>query len=162
MLMRSFYVLFFSVAISTPFAANAKGGLGEIFGGLIGMATGKVSANAISDSQSIESALLKMADQFNAQMPVTVDRDTRLDGVRAGPGRRFTYNYTIVTANSRDIDRAYLMSNLQTKMKASVCSSADLKIFFMNRVTIGYSYRASDGAFVGNIDFTPRDCGYAT
>jgi hypothetical protein len=37
-----------------------------------------------------------------------------------------------------------------------------MKVFFENHVTVGYVYRASDGVFVGNIDITPRDCGYST
>ncbi len=105
---------------------------------------------------------MKMADQLNARMPMTIDQDTRLDNILAGPGTRITYNYTIVTASSREVDRAALMNHLKTTLKSGVCSHPDMQVFFKNKVTVGYSYRASDGPFVGKLNITPRDCGYAS
>jgi hypothetical protein len=37
-----------------------------------------------------------------------------------------------------------------------------MKVFFKHGVTVGYSYRASEGGFLAKIDLTPKDCGFAT
>ena len=141
--------------------AQAKGGLGEVFGGLIGKAVGGTAGKAVASPESVEAALRKMSEQLNASMPMTIDKDTRLDNIFAGPGARFTYNYTIITAKSVQVNRAALLQHLQSNLRAGVCSNPDMQIFFKNNVTVGYSYRASDGVFVARIDIAPRDCGYA-
>lgn len=139
--------------------ASAKGGLGEIFGALIGKSVGNVTGKSLADTPSIEIALTKMADQINKRLPMAVDKDTRGDNITPGPGRRFTYNYTLVSTKIRDIDKAYFRQTMQAQLRAGVCSNPDMKIFFTNGITVGYSYRAADGTFVDKIDITPKDCG---
>lgn len=145
----------------TPLHTNAKGGLGEVFGALLGKAIGSTAGKVLADPQKIEGVLRQMTDQLNTKMPMSVDRDTRLDNILAGPGARFTYNYTIVSAPFRDIDRQHFMNYLQIHIKAGVCSNPDMQIFFKNKVVVGYSYRASDGLFIAKLDISPKDCGYA-
>ena len=142
-------------------AYAAKGGIGAIFGGLIGGAVGSVAGKAMADPEKVEKALVTMTNQINQRMPITVDADTRWDNTTVGQGKRFTYNYTIVTMTSREVDRTAIPS-LFTKIKAGVCSNPDMAIFFKNGVTIGYSYRTSDGVFLSKLDIAPKDCGYAT
>lgn len=141
--------------------AHAKGGLGEIFGALIGKAVGNAAGKAMVDTPTIEAALSKMANQVNQKLPMAADKETRLDNVTPGPGRRFTYNYTFVTATIRDVDKAYFLQMMPPKLRNGVCSSPEMQVFFKNGITVGYSYRASDGVFVTKIDITPQDCGFA-
>lgn len=156
---RMFLVCALVLAICPGTHAANKGGLGAMFGALIGGAVGSAAGKSMADPQTIEKALLTMTNQLNQKMPMTVDADTRLDNATAGQGSRFTYNYTIVSATSREVDRAAFPAFL-TKLKAGVCSSPDMAIFFKYGVTVGYSYRASDGVFITKIDITPKDCGY--
>lgn len=142
-------------------AYAAKGGIGAIFAGLIGGAVGSVAGKAMADPQKVEKALITVANQVNQQMPMTVDADTRWDNITAGQGKRLTYNYTIVTSTSGEIDRTKIQPFF-TKIKAGVCSSPDMAIFFKNGVTVAYSYRTSDGVFLSKLDITPKDCGYVT
>lgn len=156
------FVEFSLIALAlAPLPSNAKGGLGEVFGALLGKAIANTAGKGMVDRQKIESVLRQMADQLNAKMPMTVDRDTRLDNILAGPGARFTYNYTIVSVASRDMDRRNLVNFLQTNVKSGACSNPDMQIFFKTKITVGYSYRASDGVFIGKLDVSPKDCGYA-
>lgn len=141
-------------------AYAAKGGIGAIFGGLIGGAVGSVAGKAMADPAKVEKALVTMTNQLNQRMPMTVDADTRWDNTTAGQ-KSFTYNYTIITMTSREFDRTVIPSYF-TKLKAGVCSNPDMAIFFKNGVTVGYSYRTSDGVFLSKLDITPKDCGYAT
>lgn len=110
---------------------------------------------------NIENDIRNSAEILNKNLPMSIDRYTRLDSVMAGPKLLFTYNYTILTASSREIDQAYLQDN-KHHLKAEICSQPSMKIFFENRVITRYSYQGSDGVFIGNIDITPKDCGYGT
>jgi hypothetical protein len=160
MLTRFIVFLYLATTLFGSHSANAKGGLGDVFNGIIGVITGQAVGAVVADSQTIESGLRKMADKVNAQMPMVVDRDTQIDTITAGPGARFTYNYTLVRMTSKEVDREDLMHFMRTNVKSSVCSSPNMQTFFRNKVTVGYSYRASDGVHIGKIDITPRDCGY--
>lgn len=144
-----------------PLHTSAKGGMGEVFGALLGKAIGNTVGKAMADPEKIEGALRKMTEKLNAKMPMTVDKDTRLDNLQAGPGARFTYNYTIVSAQARDIDRKDIMNYLQTSLKSGICSNPDMQVFFKNKVTVGYAYRAADGIYIAKLDISPKDCGYA-
>lgn len=138
--------------------AFAKGGIGDIFAGLIAKGLANTVGTSLADPKTVEGALRKMAEEVNATTPTRVDANTRLDNITAGPGARFTYNYTLISNASTEIDRTALMSHLTTKVKPGVCTSSDLKIFLDNKVTIGYSYRGRDGLFVGKLDIKPGDC----
>lgn len=146
-------------SLSSP--AFAKGGVGEIFGALIGKVVGNSASRAAVDTPTVEGALSKMADQVNRQLPMAVDRDTRWENIAPGPGRRFTYNYTYITATTREIDKPYFLQVMQPKLRNIVCSSPEMQVFFKNGITVGYAYRASDGIFIIKIEITPKDCGYA-
>ena len=144
-----------------PPAAAAKGGIGEVFAALLQKVTGQVTADTLSDPRQVEGLLRQVADQVNQTTPVSVDKDTRLENIIAGPGARFTYNYTIITRQSKEINHLHLMNVLRKNVKSQACSNEDLRIFFQNKVTIGYSYKSSDSVHIGTLEVTPQDCGHA-
>lgn len=139
---------------------HAKGGLGDIFGVLVGKAVGGVAGKAIVDTPTMEGILQKMSSQINQQLPMNIDKQTRLDNLTPGPGRRFTYNYTMVAVAAIDVDKTYFHGAMQSKLRNSVCSTPEMEVFFKNGVTLGYSYRAADSVFITKIDITPKDCGF--
>lgn len=142
-------------------AQAGKGGVGAIFGALIGGAVGNAVGKSVGQRMTVDEAWVKVADQINKQLPMSVDRDTRWDSTQAGPGRAFTYHYTIVTARAADIDTVGFYQAMSSRLRNSVCSSSDMKVFFINSVTVSYSYRGSDGRHISKVAITPRDCGFA-
>ena len=155
------YHICLATLAALPLTVTAKGGLGEAFAAMLRKATGQLAPDSLSNPKKVEDILRQVAAEVNPTMPVSVDKDTRLEKIVPGPGAKFTYNYTIVTRKSKEIDHAYLMNFLRKNVKAEACSNADLKIFFENKVTVGYSYKSSDGIHIGTLDVKPRDCGYA-
>lgn len=145
-----------------PPPATAKGGLGYLFGALIGGAVGKAVGKSAAGGMSVEQALVKVCDQVNKQLPTTVDKETRLDNTTPGPGRRFTYNYTFVNVAARDVDFNNFYQAMTPQLRSRVCSSKDLEVFFKHKVTMSYSYQGREGTYIGKIDITPRECGYAS
>jgi hypothetical protein len=91
--MKHFGFGFVVLALVAAPPAFAAGGLSAIFGGLIGGAVGKAVGRSAAGGMSIEQALVKVCDQVNKQLPMSVDKETRWDNTTPGPGRRFTYNY---------------------------------------------------------------------
>ena len=158
--MKNFCFGFVVLALLAAPPAFAKGGLGEIFGALIGGAVGKAVGRSAAGGMSVEQALVKVCDQVNKQLPMSVDKETRWDNTTPGPGCQLTYNYTFVNAAASDVDVNYFYQVMTQKLRNSVCTSADMKVFFKNNVTVSYSYRGRDGVHIGKIDITPRDCGY--
>lgn len=140
----------------------AKGGIGTIFGALIGGAVGNAAGKAASQHMTMDEAIARMADEVNKQLPMAIDPDTRMDNISPGVGRRFTYNYTLVNSQSRELDGAALYREFRPILRKRVCTSDDMAIFFKNGVTVSYSYKGNDGGQVFKVDMSPQDCGYSS
>ncbi|MGZ8174299.1 MULTISPECIES: hypothetical protein [Methylobacter] len=125
-----------------------------------GLFIDKITGGALTESRAIDdSDLVQSAEQINKQLPKAVDKDTRLDYVKAGPGLNLTYNYTLVGFESTSkVDEAYFLKNMRHQTQPELCSN--MKILFNKGVTITLSYQASNGSFYPKIIFTPKDCGY--
>ncbi len=91
-------------------------------------------------------------------MPMTVDAITRVDNITVSPtSAKFTYNATL-DLSLKDIQAENLLARTKPTLLKGVCTSPDMKIFLDRGVTVGYSYRAKDGAFAGKIEISPADC----
>lgn len=109
----------------------------------------------IENCDSISSApqwLQKTAAQLNQTLPKKIDWLTRLDHALSGPGKHFTYNYTILTEQSVDFDI------ISTRTKKIACGSKDLKSFFENGVTMHWLYRDRAGKRLYETIVSPSDC----
>ena len=108
------------------------------------------------DAAAHERQLAEAARELNAQAPRMLDAGTRLDGGKAGPGNRFTYNYTLTQLRSTDIDPAEwqrsVVPQLKTKMKSGV-----LAPMFKRGTTVVYRHSGSDGVLVSEIEMSPMD-----
>ncbi len=142
-------------------AQGGKAGVGAIFGALIGGAVGNAVGMSAGHRMTVDEALSKTVYQINNKLPMSVDRDTRWDSTQAGPGRAFTYHYTIVTARAADVDTMGFYQAMSSHLRNSVCSSQDMQVFLKNGVTVSYSYRGSDGRHISKVVIKPRDCGIA-
>jgi hypothetical protein len=145
-----------------PLTVAAQGGLGEVFSELLRKATVQLAQNPLADPKKVVNTLREVAAEVNPTLPVFVDKATRLDKIIPGPGAKLTYSYTIATRKSKEIDHQYLLNFLRKNLKTQACASEDLKIFFENKVIVGYSYKSSDDIHIGTLEVTPRDCGYAS
>lgn len=139
-------------------AIGATGGIGAIFGGMLAEGAAKAGRSAPA-GQDFEAALVRASNTVNKSLPVVVDKSTRLDNVTAGPGRRFTYNYTLVNTAARDFDRDYFLREMSRSLRKGVCTNDDMQIFLRNGVVIAYAYRLHDGQSVGRVEISPTHCG---
>ena len=133
-------------------------------GSQIGKQVGKVAyAPSKPTQQQIEEKLLegfaKAAAQANARGPVMVDQDTRWDRSIAGPGARLTYVYSLPKYSSRDIDRGWLLKNLEPKVRQGVCGSKEMKPSLQYGGTYVYAYNGNDGVEIARFEINNQDCG---
>jgi len=138
----------------------------SLFGDAIDGAIGKITGNGLVKHQDMESKLIELANQANKQLPRDLNKNQRADYDIAGPGLHYTYNYIMLNyPSSQDIDntsKAHFRQSVQSFLNTQACTSTDLELLFKNGVTVSYIYRASDGGLMAKVDFTPKDCGYAT
>ncbi|MBC7512831.1 MAG: hypothetical protein H7234_00150 [Herminiimonas sp.] len=140
-------------AASIFVAVNAHAvGLGNLFGSILGQSGGQ--------HMGVDETLVKMSDKMNRSMPQTVDTDTRLDKISAEPGNQIAYHYTMLKVQSKDINTASFYKTFRPTLQKRVCAAEELKLFFRNRVTVAYAYQGADGADIGKLAFSPKDCGY--
>lgn len=145
------------------------GGIGMLIVVVIAAAIGRqvvgsfVSNGSHSSSdQAIVKQLQQASAKVNQQLPTMYDKVTRLDTTVVGPGKTWTYMYTIVSPGSTSLTQRDLNEYLGTKVRNGVCTAKFMKAFVDNGVQIKYVYRASDGTVIGSITVNPSDCKQST
>lgn len=107
----------------------------------------------------INDTMIKTASDMNKQLPMMVDKDTRLDNV-AVLNQRYKYFYTMVSSSYGDFNQDYLAKNFAPIVKNRVCTTKEMKSIFDNKYTVDYVYRDKNGKNITTITITPKECGY--
>ena len=111
----------------------------------------------MEESNEAGSHLRKAEAQINAMAPKMLDQFTRVDGAKAGPGKRFTYLYTIVNVNSSTIDTTAWRNQVAPALKRQIKKTGGVRSLFEAGITVTYRYSAADGASIGEIIITPAE-----
>jgi len=106
---------------------------------------------------SFDKQLLQTAEEINKNCPIIVDKNTRLDNTLAGPGKRFTYNYTLVNFGADDIDKDKFIAAMKPKIFNGVKTNKDMEEFRNKKVEIVYVYKSKDNKEVARIVVSPSD-----
>ena len=111
------------------------------------------------DRKTIQSAIFlnEVASSVNKQLPMMIDKHTRMDNV-FGTEKNITYKYTLININYGDFTAKQVENSLKENIKNSVCTSPNTKIFPDNGVTMNYSYYSKKGKYITKIIITPKDC----
>ena len=70
--------------------------------------------------------LSEIAAQANQAAPADIDPNTRLEGVKAGPGLRLTSTYTLLNPESEGIDSTTFATKLTPVVTEGSCKNPDL------------------------------------
>lgn len=117
------------------------------------------AAEQFSESD-INSWLIQTANVTNKQLPLTsTGMGIRWDLTTAGPGRKFTYQYTYLNQSSNQINKAMWQAKIDSEVVKN-CQVQDIAQFMRYGVIVTYAYYGNDGGFVGSSDLTPTKCGY--
>ena len=108
-------------------------------------------------SVGAEQALIDASNQMNATCPLVIDEATRLDSTAAGPGKRFTYLYTITSDDLESIIDPTFLADMRLNLTNSIRTSSDMKYMREQEVTLVYIYRNEDGEELARLEFGPED-----
>ena len=130
------------------------------FAGEIGKMMGKSTVNkydAGKKDAEINALLIKTSKGLNAQLPMMVDEETRLD-VTMVLGKQLNYKYTFVNLKAEDIDNSLLQSNMEPLLKNNLCSNDSMKLLLKNGVSYNYLYSGKNGNLIGTITIDAAKC----
>jgi hypothetical protein len=105
----------------------------------------------------VEEALAAAERQINAILPKMVDEATRLDRAKAGPGKKFTYIYTMISAKASDIDSGAWREKFVPAVRKDVQEAEGMKSLFRLGTTVHYRYHGSDGVLIDEIIISPTE-----
>ena len=113
----------------------------------------------------IDKTLVKLTKDLNKDLPKQVDEVTRSEKVIARPGKNLEYQMVITTLKSKDIDKTKLpefrkdiQENVFTELERKICKSEEMQSFFVNGVTISYSYFTVDKFKIAESKITANTC----
>jgi hypothetical protein len=110
--------------------------------------TGILAGPGCVKKVSYEDVLRENAAVMNRKCPIMVEKDVRLDSTSAGPGKRFTYYYTM-TAQTRDsIDVISFEERLRPGLTNNLRTNASLDIIRKNRADVNYRFFDRKGRLI--------------
>jgi hypothetical protein len=87
-----------------------------------------------------------------------IDKDTRLESTFTGPGRIWTFVFTIIPPESKKLNQAGLQAYLGPRVTKGFCTLPQTRIFLEQDVTVILRYNRNDGVKIGDITVKPSDC----
>jgi hypothetical protein len=130
-----------------------------VMAAVIGIAVYQFVNHFIFKPPAFESQLIQVASELNKNCPLLLDRDTRLDNAMGGPGKYFTYNYTLIHHVAADLNIVELKQSLIPALINFIRTSEDMQTFRKEKVTLKYNYKDKEGVFLFSITVGPADYG---
>ena len=122
------------------------------------MAVGYMAVNQVlNGSAHFDKILSNTANNVNKTLPKMVDSATRLDTTIAGPGKKFTYVYTLVNVDKSNPIAAALQDKLKPQIVANYKTSEKMKVFRDENVELDYQYKDKNGDLVCEVAVSPKD-----
>lgn len=108
-------------------------------------------------AEAPDALLVKTVAQLNKHTPLTLDDETRLDGV-SGKNKVLTYEYTLVNYAKAELDLVILESNIAPVVTRGACAEASMKPLFDSGVSVHYHYKGKAGESLMKIKVAATDC----
>jgi TPR repeat protein len=105
----------------------------------------------INQEKSLIHELDRSATTINRQCPRMIDQITRIDSAMSGPGSQLTYNYTVTTITSSEVDVGKLHEDLYATLVSSIRNDTSMMRLANKGVIFHYNYFGKDGAILTKI-----------
>lgn len=113
-----------------------------------------ITANSAA---SLTRELDRSAVTLNQQCPRMIDQITRMDSVISGPGPQFTYNYTVTTLASSDLDASQFQGDLYTSLVTNLRKEKEMMRLAEKGVVFHYNWFGKDGIVISRLTVTKED-----
>lgn len=108
---------------------------------------------------AIEKTLLETSKQINAQLPMMVDEETRLDTTICA-GNHMNYKYTLINLSDKDVDKKVFHNEVRKVLVKNQCGNANMVKMLKMGVSYDYMYQDRDGNIVAIVNVSKKDCGF--
>ena len=108
------------------------------------------------NESDLNAALLEASNNLNQNLPRMLDAETRLD-TSIVYKRNFIYRHTLVNLSAEEIDEE-TNDEERERIANTVCTTKGMQVFFINNVTVTYSYYGKNGKHITDIVVTPERC----
>lgn len=132
-----------------------------VFAKGIGKMVGKSTVDSYSQGKieaAVEQTLLETSKQINAQLPMMVDKETRLDATVCA-GKYLNYKYTLINISENDIDKKAFVNEVKPTLVKNQCGNEKMVKMLKMGVQYDYMYQDRDGILLGTINVSKSDCG---
>jgi hypothetical protein len=126
---------------------------------LAAIGTGFLLVQGCGEKYPYEEVLKRNSEQMNRKCPIDVGEGTRLDSTSAGPGRRFTYYYTLTRQVQDSIDVKSMNEKLRPQLIGNIKTNQSLVILRKNKADMVYDFFDRKGRFILSIPITPKEYG---
>jgi hypothetical protein len=106
---------------------------------------------------SYEDVLKKNAEAMNRKCPIIVEKDVRLDSTSAGPGKRFTYYYTMLAQTRDSMDVKSFEDRLRPGLTNNLRTNESLDLIRKNRADVDYRFFDRKGRLILDIGIKSED-----
>jgi len=133
-----------------------------VFAKGIGKMVGKSTVRNYNESKieaAIEQTLLDTSKKINAQLPMMVDNETRLD-LTICAGKHVMYKYTMVNVSENDIDKKGFVDEMKSMLVKNQCGNENMVKMLKMGVQYDYMYQDRNGILLGTISISKSDCGF--
>lgn len=104
----------------------------------------------------VDAVLRQVAEKTNKQLPVTIDKHTRLDTTVALPDGKFQYRYTVFSVDELP-NAAEFEKVMKPKLINQYQTSGDMKQVRDLNATLIYSYFLEDGTSFASFEILASD-----
>ena len=118
---------------------------------------GILACSGCSKKVSYEDVLRKNAQAMNRKCPIIVEKDVRLDSTSAGPGKRFTYYYTMLAQTRDSVDVKSFEYRLRPVLTNNLRTNESLELIRKNRADVDYRFFDRKGRLICDIGVKPED-----
>lgn len=104
-----------------------------------------------------EEVLKRNSEEMNKKCPIDVGEGTRLDSTSAGPGKRFTYYYTLTRQVLDSIDVKSMNAKLRPALIGNLRTNKSMEMLRKNKANMVYNFFDRKGRFILSIPIAPED-----
>ena len=107
-------------------------------------------------ADSFDKIIAKISREMNANLPMQLDKETRLDTTLPGH-LKMTYVYTFVGASAEEIDEQEFAAALRPSMINGYKTNPQMATLRARGVEMHYLYRDKSGKHIAEIVVSPKD-----
>ena len=98
-----------------------------------------------------------LSARLNQSLPAMLDKETRLDRTIAGPGKRFTYVFTVVNYRKKDVNLSVFQQRMKDQITANYRTRPEMQELRKNNVELRYQYKDKLGEVIYDMTVAPKD-----